>query len=67
MSRDSRGFSVFAASDGGGKTPDTPRSVDLEPNSLLTSKRGLRLQQPHPIFLTVNVSNKSGHLLFAQS
>jgi hypothetical protein len=33
----------------------------------LPSKRGLRLQQLHPIFLTINVSNKSGHLLFARS
>jgi len=33
----------------------------------LPSKRGFRLQQLHRIFLTINVSNKSGHLLFAQS
>ncbi len=32
----------------------------------LPSKRGLRLQQLHPIFLTIDASNKSGHLLFAQ-
>jgi len=31
----------------------------------LPSKRGLRLQQLHRIFLTINVSNKSGHLLLA--
>ena len=31
----------------------------------LPSKRGFRFQQLHPIFLTINVSNKSGHLLFA--
>ncbi len=39
--------------------------IEFRENDYLPSKRGLRLQQFHPIFLTINVSNKSGHLLFA--
>src|SRR6266850_5452367 len=31
------------------------------------AKHGFQLQQLHRIFLTINVSNKSGHLLFAQT
>jgi hypothetical protein len=33
----------------------------------LPSKRSCQFQSLHPIVLTINVSNKSGHLLFAQS
>jgi len=33
----------------------------------LPSKRSRQFQRLHPIVLTINLSNKSGHLLFAQS